>query len=194
MATEEMLNWTNDIPKGTREVMEKALKHKSKQIKNILEIGCFHGTSIVGFLELLPKANAVCVDLWSNDVDSELSGIDFAKVERQFDTNTKEYFDRIEKIKGDSKKVLHDLLEQNRKFDVIYVDGSHTALDVHYDAILSWLLLNKNGLLIFDDYMWYYTNKDVLDIPYHAIQHFLKTYKGQYKIVYMGYRVYIQKL
>jgi predicted O-methyltransferase YrrM len=194
MPFEEMLNWTNDIPPESRQIFEKILNIKQNDIKNILEIGCFHGTSLAEFLKLLPKSKAVAIDLWESRQNSELSDINFTDVEKKFDVNTSIYSNRIEKIKGNSKEVLHHFIKENRKFDLIYIDGSHLAFDVYHDAILSWLLLNTKGLMIFDDYLWTNNNGDVLCIPYHAIQHFLSTYKGKYKIWYMGYRVFIEKL
>ena len=169
-----MLNWTNDVPPGCLKIFHQLLKNE--KINNILEIGCFHGTSIIGFLDLLPGSKAVCVDIWKNQ-DSELVDINFIQVEKQFDRNTLSYKDRIEKRKGDSKLVLHELIKEGRKFDLIYVDGSHTAFNVLHDSILSWVLLEKGGILIFDDYLW---NKegDKLDIPYYAINHFYKRMKG----------------
>ena len=41
-----------------------------------------------------------------------------------------------------------------RHYDLIYVDGSHTARDVLQDAVLGWGLLKRGGLMIFDDYLW----------------------------------------
>lgn len=41
---------------------------------------------------------------------------------------------------------------RNERFDFIYVDGSHRSPDVIYDAILSFGLLKKGGIMIFDDY------------------------------------------
>ena len=53
---------------------------------------------------------------------------------------------------GRSGEVLRTL--PLRHYDVIYVDGSHTARDVLQDAVLGWGLLKRGGLMIFDDYLW----------------------------------------
>ena len=39
-------------------------------------------------------------------------------------------------------------------FDLIYIDGSHTAADVLTDAVLAFQLLRVGGVMIFDDYLW----------------------------------------
>ena len=46
------------------------------------------------------------------------------------------------------------LIENRERFDLIYVDASHLALDVVVDASLSWQLLCGGGVVIFDDYRW----------------------------------------
>ena len=48
---------------------------------------------------------------------------------------------RVRKLVGDSKHVLADLHDEGARFDFVYVDGSHLALDVLVDAALSWHLL-----------------------------------------------------
>jgi predicted O-methyltransferase YrrM len=149
---------------------------------------------MAGFLTLLPQATATAVDLWDSEIKSELSGIDFTVVEAKFDENTARFAGRVEKVKGDSRKVLRRFLQEGRKYDLIYVDGSHKAFDVYHDAILAWQLLNTGGMLIFDDYLWMANSPNVFDVPYHAIQSFLEAYAGEYSVLQMDYRVFLKKL
>jgi hypothetical protein len=68
------------------------------------------------------------------------------------------------------------------KFDFIYVDGSHKCLDCHYDLLLSWLLLKKNGILAIDDVIWNLdTTDDPLNIPYYGCMHFFENIKMNMK-------------
>jgi hypothetical protein len=39
-------------------------------------------------------------------------------------------------------------------FDFIYIDGSHLRGDVLTDAVLSWQLLGRGGVMVLDDYEW----------------------------------------
>ena len=39
-------------------------------------------------------------------------------------------------------------------FDFIYIDGSHQAPDVLFDALLGFELLRVGGIMVFDDYLW----------------------------------------
>ena len=42
-------------------------------------------------------------------------------------------------------------LNNIENFDLIYIDGSHRAADVLFDAIESYNILKKDGILFFDD-------------------------------------------
>ena len=62
----------------------------------------------------------------------------------------------IIKHKGYSHIKMIELLAKGEagKFDFIYVDGSHEAPDVLFDAILAHKLVKNNGIIAFDDYLW----------------------------------------
>ena len=84
-------------------------------------------------------------------------------------------------------------------FDVVYVDGSHTADDVLADAILSWGLLKTGGIVIFDDYLWdggYYTgNGRHLPgelLPGMAINAFIQTYRSYIEVVHHDYQMILR--
>jgi hypothetical protein len=46
---------------------------------------------------------------------------------------------------------LH-LNQIKRQFDLIYIDGDHSAQGVLRDLVLSWPLLLKSGVMICEDY------------------------------------------
>ena len=194
----EMLNWTHNIlPEPDSVNTFTRLLESKTQAKNILEIGSFVGTSLIGLLNICKEAKGYSIDIWNNNAytdeknrDESLQKINFSRIEKIFDDNIKisGMESRIIKCKGDSKKILKDL---NIMFDVIYVDGSHTAFNVHYDLLLSWLHLTRGGILIIDDYTWnLYPSVNPLEIPYFAINHFLETYSDEYEILYKNYRIF----
>ena len=43
-----------------------------------------------------------------------------------------------------------------------------------------------------DDY--FYKKNSILDSPFEAVNHFLKSYDGKYKLLHKDYRVFLQKL
>jgi predicted O-methyltransferase YrrM len=170
-----MLGWANDIPRDSRKVFTKHLLAANPS--RILEIGSFVGTSITKMLYMLPEATATVVDPW--EVSSiELTQTDFAIVEDLFIRNVEAaaVADRVERIKGASQLVLPQLVQAGRKFDFIYVDGSHEAFDVYNDLLFSFILLEKGGVIAIDD-VFYGLKKDDpstlrnIDYPYAAIKH-----------------------
>ena len=82
-------------------------------------------------------------------------------------------FGKLRVVKALSQDALVTLVQERAVFDFIYIDGSHVALDVLHDAVLSWRLLALGGALVFDDYAWKGYNEDLYN-PRIAIQAFLK--------------------
>ena len=77
------------------------------------------------------------------------------------------------------------------KFDIVYVDGSHRLVDCYTDLILSWELLEHNGMMIIDDYL--FNKQNILESPYEAINEFLKKYNNEFTILHKNYRVFLLK-
>ena len=77
-----------------------------------------------------------------------------------------------------SRSALMLIHENNVKFDFIYIDGSHMAVDVLTDLILSFRLLKIGGLCICDDYYWTpeIDNFDLGKSPKMAIDAFSSIY------------------
>ena len=79
------------------------------------------------------------------------------------------------------------------RFDLIYVDGNHQMASVLRDAELSWSLLKKGGLLIFDDYRW--KDKKTGQTPVrNALTQFLKLRDRQFEIVFKDYQLILKKM
>ena len=162
---------------------------------NILEIGSYKGEATSWFLNNLAynkNTKVYAVDTWEGS--PEYFNGDFKKVEEIFDENIKltGKYDQLVKKKMLSINALFELNSNKIFFDIIFIDASHEAIDVLSDGVLSWNILNENGVLIFDDYKW-----DKLQ-NYHfrpkvSIDAFLDIYKTQLKILYIGYQVIIQK-
>jgi hypothetical protein len=93
----------------------------------------------------------------------------------------------------DSTDALTRFFKDGIIFDFIYVDGSHLLLDCYSDLVLSWIILEKGGLLAIDDYTYKF-DCNLLDSPFEAVNHFLTRYKGKYKLLHKGYRVFLQKI
>ncbi len=91
-----------------------------------------------------------------------------------------------------SYKVLPKLINDGKKYDVIFIDGNHTSPFVLTDAVMCWYLLNENGIMIFDDYLWGDTNST--NAPKIAIDSFLSCFKDYLEIIWFDYKIAIKKI
>ena len=93
------------------------------------------------------------------------------------------------------KKTSDDFFYENQKnFDVIYIDGYHKAAQVFKDFKNSWKILKKGGIMIFDDYIWKFFEK-IEDNPCFAINEYLKLIKRDVRILNVSNsQLFIQKI
>ena len=77
-------------------------------------------------------------------------------------------------------------------FDVAYIDGGHRASEVYSDGILTWPLMARGGLVIFDDYQWD-EMPGKMNNPGPGVDAFLKAIEGQYRLVLDSYQIGIVK-
>lgn len=160
----------------------------------VLEIGSWQGLSSHYLLDALPQATLVCVDTWQGG-DEHRSG-DAAsaevlgRIEQSFDRNLAAFRGRYEKFKGTSFEYFAQA--GDARFDLIYVDGSHYCDDVLLDATQGFEHLRVGGLMIFDDYLWQYYPHPMQN-PAGAINYFLQSKAGCYRVVRCYYQVIIEK-
>ncbi len=158
--------------------------YKGEPDVRMLEIGSFEGRSTVWFLANAlthPAARIVCVDIFTEPAR-----------ELRFDHNIRiaGAVDKVTKLKGRSEDLLGQLPRES--FDMIYVDGSHVAVNVLFDAVSAWSLLKAGGVLIFDDYLWE-MHKPPSQRPQQAIDLFLESFEGRYELLSKGYQVLLRK-
>jgi predicted O-methyltransferase YrrM len=155
-----------------------------KRNVRVLEVGAYEGRATVWLLGNVlthETARIECVDPF---FDPDYSA--------RFDHNIKTALGRskVKKVAGRSQDILRRLKLDH--YDVIYIDGSHAAADVLEDAVLSFRLLKRGGVMIFDDYLWN-LHLDPWMIPKPAIDAFLAIYQGQYELLEQGYQVAIKR-
>ena len=117
------------------------------------------------------------------------------EVENRFDSNTKFALSlsakkiKFTKLKGESDFLLSKFITEKKfnYFDFIYVDGSHQAQDVLFDAIMAFKLLKIKGVIAFDDYLWFERNlpqgKDLNRCPKPAIDAFTNIFYNKVNII-----------
>ena len=91
------------------------------------------------------------------------------------------------KCKQDSTQAMSILVAGGKElFDLIYIDGSHTAPDVLTDAVLAFQLLRVGGVMIFDDYLWSMEAPlyvDPLNMPKPAIDAFTMIFMRKVRVM-----------
>jgi predicted O-methyltransferase YrrM len=161
-----------------------------------LEIGSWEGRSALFFLNYLPGCRLVCIDTFTGGEEHQNDPkwvAALAGLEQRFDNNLAAFKSRVEKIKATSHLALAALGVSRRRFDLAYIDGSHLATDVYSDAMLTWPILNRKAILIFDDYEWVDAPEEHKR-PKPGIDAFLWHVINEYVILYRGYQLILQKM
>tara|TARA_Y100001970_G_scaffold79352_1_gene101010 strand:+ start:859 stop:1563 length:705 start_codon:yes stop_codon:yes gene_type:complete len=160
-----------------------------KNVKNMLEIGSYEGRSAIFFLKNFSNSNITCVDTWSGS--DEHKSVNFELIEKNFDLNT--LFYQSNNLLTKHKMKSNEFFKTNHKyFDLIYVDGDHSSDQVKIDLINSWNILNKDGFLVLDDYMWWHY-KDLKKNPSTPINNFIEENISNISKLIVWHQVIIQK-
>ena len=171
---------------------------KDRTIK-VLEIGSYEGLSALFFLSFLSRSSIVCIDPWDpKTVEPAVAKLvpgdaeQYPFAEGRFDRNLQPFTGRLTKIKAFSIDALTDLALAHRRFDLIYVDGSHRRADAYRDYTLSWPLLNPSGIMLIDDYEFGADLPNELR-PKEGVNAFLANIADQYEELHRAYQVAIRK-
>lgn len=176
-----------------------------------LEIGSFEGRSTLWLCEnVLTAADARidCLDLFQPHSE-------YGDFHARFRLNTAPYSQKIVEHAGMSFDSLRKIEGQ---FDLVYVDGYHSAFATLSDGAMSWPLLKVGGIMIFDDYQWLPPEVSerkpasllerlqgtralrkrliaqfTTETPKLGIDALLATLAGQYELLGRGYQVAIRK-
>ena len=121
---------------------------KAAKIKKVMEIGTFTGLSALSIALALPEdGNLIALD--KNEETNKVA-IDFFKKANQDK--------KIEMITKPALDCLKEFKKNNKKFDMIFIDADKENYKNYYDKSIE--LLNKEGLIIIDNVLWY---GDVVD-------------------------------
>jgi hypothetical protein len=182
--------FSHDWFTGKIEAWEPIMEALESRNAQALEIGSFEGLSACYLLWRLPDSHVTCVDTFAGSVEN-IVGRDLPDegLESAFETNVASVdASRVRKLVGDSKHVLIDLNSEGARFDFVYVDGSHHALDVLVDAALSWSVLEVDG------FRWSAFGDDRLLRPGAAIDCFLTLVDEKHELVFRGSQLALKKI
>tara|TARA_A100000164_G_scaffold316968_1_gene297318 strand:+ start:1923 stop:2708 length:786 start_codon:yes stop_codon:yes gene_type:complete len=130
----------------------------NKEKIEYLEIGTYEGRSTIHICENFKNFKITVVDPYIeyNEVNSVVKDSNMEKVFERFKKNSFNFSDRI----SINRTTSNEFFKKNKKkFDLIYIDGSHHYLDVKEDLINSIKFININGIIILDDFIWDYYEK-----------------------------------
>ena len=158
-----------------------------------LEIGLFEGMSTIWMLENIlteEKSQIFCIDAWA-----EWTGDAFVRFISNI--NKTGLKDKVHIVKGDSSEELR--IFPKEYFDFIYVDGNHDEKAVIKDAINSFRILKKGGIMALDDYLLgiRYPNtpgsKAMNGLAKKAIDYFVNVFEDELEVIHKDYQLWIRK-
>lgn len=165
---------------------------------NILEIGSFEGASTTWMMSNLmkhPESRITVIDTFEGGLEHQHETYDLASLEDRFRANVNkcESVDRLRVIKARSDDALLDLHREKATFDFIYIDGSHIAIDVLFDAVICWKMLNQGGTLVFDDVAWKGYMEDCYN-PRIAITSFVQIAEQELEATETATQMWVRKV
>ena len=121
----------------------------NKKINNILEIGTFNGVNAFLLSQIFSEAKIITIDLKKDSDEYKNS------YKRKDKIN--EFIKQRDIVLGKSKNIFFkelnslNLINQQNKYDLIFIDGNHSNPVVTIDIINSLNLINQNGIILCDD-------------------------------------------
>lgn len=160
-----------------------------------LELGCWKGESAEWMLDHIftaEHATYCTVDTFEGSVEHRDAGIDCTANEAEARKRLERFGKKACVYKGYSSQWMKQFDFLSQKFDVIYIDAAHDAMNVLRDSVLAFEMLNIGGIMIWDDYAWTVMGQDI-DCPKLAIDGFLSCYARQTEVLGMGWQVAVRK-
>jgi len=145
---------------------------KINNVKNCLEIGTFTGFSTFTMALALPNGGKIT----TLDHDKEIV------------TVAKKFFKKgdldniIETVISPAIKILKKFLQEEKKFDLIFIDADKGNYKNYYELCLN--LINKKALIIFDNVLWHgeVFKKNVTDEQTNVMREFNKYIKDDSRV------------
>ncbi len=169
-------------------------KYSHKRSVNMIQIGVFESADLVWcFQNILGHAGSrvVAIDPWLESRKIDQQKMDSCCERAQHNLHI--WRRKVEIVKGKSKKVLRDLINNGisihgkpitkGNWDLIVIDGDHRAPAVYFDALYSFQLIKKNGWMVFDDFHNRVLKKNHVQ---KGIQQFLEDHENDVELVWQN--------
>lgn len=131
-------------------VLLAAIAIKINNIKSILEIGTYDGKTALILCKLFPNAEITTIDLpestdaYSSTYNRSHNIENFVKLRNKYISTNK----KISFLQMNSISLCN---ENEREFDLIWIDGAHGYPVIAMDIINAFRLCSKNGYILIDD-------------------------------------------
>lgn len=205
LETRGMCSWYHEVPSKEEKdifvrILTQELNVENIQEINIIEVGVWSGVSLIPMIKILQNTfkrpvRAIAIDTWENyEEKGEQKRVVEWGIEESFDNNIRQegLQSCVEKWKGKSVSLLQKC--RHRKFDFIYVDGSHLPFDCFADCLLAWQILKIGGILGIDDYLYQESDKNKSMTLQQGVDTFLNMIQNEAQIIHQGYRVFVRKM
>ena len=141
---------------------------QQNKFKNLCELGHFHGKSSIylgAILEEQGFGKLTTFDVtWSETLTPRIHSLI-----NEF--SLEEYVTPVVTTEGYAWDLAELIKSSNQKFDFCYIDGGHTFESTAIAFVLMDILLDKGGIIVFDDLHWSVNyslatfGNTILDIP-----------------------------
>jgi cephalosporin hydroxylase len=133
---------------------------------SMIEIGVYEGRTSFWFSDQVRNLGK-SIQIYAIDPhygSNDLTDVEFVDIKKNFLHNLSVHKGSVTYIEKKSTKGLLELIQQNVKVDLIYIDGDHRAFQVLADLVLAWQLIGIGGLILCDDSTdW--KHQDTAEIP-----------------------------
>lgn len=187
-------NFPNWFSVTARANFEGFLSQYQGQTFRALQIGAFVGHATEWICQNIgAKALVDDVDTWKGSDEAAHNQMDWRAVYGAYKARVKPYRKQVTAYRETSDSFFLSLPEYMRgTYDFVYIDGDHTAEQVHSDAVNGWHVLKPGGIMAFDDYTWRSGKGPKYD-PYPAIVWFLATHQDELEILEVNAQVWVRK-
>jgi len=162
-----------------REIIQK------NKLKNLCELGHYHGKSSIYIGSILEEqgfGTLTTFDILATKVSPNIHTLI-----NEF--SLEEFVIPVVTTEGYVWELAKLIREKNHRFDFCYIDGGHTFESTALAFVLIDMLLDKNGIIIFDDVLWTVENcvadagNSILNIPIYRSSTALQRSTPQVKMV-----------